>query len=375
MTAPVHPAGPGELADWDAHTVRPPGGHVLQSLAWATHRAATGQRAHFLVTADGGRVLVLERPWPLLPGGRGYVSRGPAPVVAPEAAAARLVAVTGWLGSHGFDVVVADPEIPAASSYVEAIRAAGFGPVEEIQAARHTMRLALGPGVDDAAAWSGVTRSTRQRVRQAETSVSVVHHDGRAAGDEPAAPAGLAAPSEPAETALDRFYDMLTETGERVGFTLASRASAVGWWVTAYRAGWLIYLEARVDDEPAGGLALYRHGGRLATFVSGDRTAVRRAHPGIMHLLRWRAIQLAIAEGCPEIDLGGVDVAGARGRPGPGDPTFGLYEHKRSFGAEWVELAGAHRRVLSPARHELGRVLSRGGRVLSRAAGALGGAR
>ena len=93
---------------------------------------------------------------------------------------------------------------------------------------------------------------------------------------------------------------------------------------------------------------------RLSTVHSGDRAERRHDHPGVMHLLRWRAIQLALAEGRTEMDLGGVDVAGARRVPTTGEPTYGLYEHKRSFGAEWVELAGAHERVARPWRTRLG---------------------
>ena len=44
-----------------------------------------------------------------------------------------------------------------------------------------------------------------------------------------------------------------------------------------------------------------------------------------MHLLRWRAIQLAIREGCDEMDLGGVDVGPDHREPGEGDPMAGLY--------------------------------------------------
>ena len=34
----------------------------------------------------------------------------------------------------------------------------------------------------------------------------------------------------------------------------------------------------------------------------------------------------------------------------------GLYEHKRSFGASWVAMTGAHERVLRPTRNAIGRV-------------------
>ena len=85
-----------------------------------------------------------------------------------------------------------------------------------------------------------------------------------------------------------------------------------------------------------------------------------------MHLLRWRAIQLAIREGCTEMDLGGVDVGPEHREPGEGDPMAGLYEHKRSFGASWLEMTGAHERVHAPGPlRASGRVAARGspGRV------------
>jgi lipid II:glycine glycyltransferase (peptidoglycan interpeptide bridge formation enzyme) len=78
-----------------------------------------------------------------------------------------------------------------------------------------------------------------------------------------------------------------------------------------------------------------------------------------VHLLLWRALQLAVREGRSELDLGGVDVAGARCEPRPGDAMFGLLEFKRSFGGRWIELAGAHERALHPARARAGAALTR----------------
>jgi lipid II:glycine glycyltransferase (peptidoglycan interpeptide bridge formation enzyme) len=66
------------------------------------------------------------------------------------------------------------------------------------------------------------------------------------------------------------------------------------------------------------------------------------------------------------MDLGGVDVAGSRREPREGEPMWGLYQHKRSFGAEWVELTGAYERVIDPMRYRLGRVASAAMRILRR---------
>jgi len=70
-------------------------------------------------------------------------------------------------------------------------------------------------------------------------------------------------------------------------------------------------------------------------------------------------MQAALAEGRTEMDLGGVDVPGARRRPDLGEPAHGMLAFKESFGARWIELTGAHERVLRPTRYALGRVTAR----------------
>jgi lipid II:glycine glycyltransferase (peptidoglycan interpeptide bridge formation enzyme) len=286
--------------------------------------------------------------------------------------AERQVAVAEALAAEGIDVVAADPEVPVAETAFRArITTAGFHPIEEIQPSRHRVSLPLGDD-DEAAVFEAIARSTRQRIRGAERSgVAVVLHDTRAG---PAgAGEGLAAPTEPATAALDRFYDLLLETGARRQFSFGPRSVFVAWWAAAMTAGHLVYLEARAPagrgpglGEPMAGLILYRHGGRLSTVHSGDHAASRADHAGALHLLRWRAIQLAIREGCTEMDLGGVDVAGSRAEPREGDPLHGLYQHKRAFGGQWLELTGAHERVYDPRGYALGRLTGRLGRMIRR---------
>ena len=364
----VRVAGPRELEAWDDLTVHPGGGHVLQSMAWARHRAASGWRPHHLVLGDGSAVLALERRWPMIGGGSAYLPRGPVPAGSAEAMVARLDAVTGWLRAAGIDVVASDSEIPAASGYGELVRAIEFHPIEEIQPSRHRYTLPLGRGVDEAAVFTGISKSTRQRIRAAERDeMSVVRHDaaGGAGAGEPGE--GFRAPSEPTSTALNRFYDLLLATGERRDFGFGPRAGFTSWWRAAHEAGHLILLEARtVDDVPIAGLILYRHGGRLSTVHSADDATTRSAHPGALHLLRWRALQLAMREGCAELDLGGVDLPGARHEPVAGDRMSGLAEHKRAFGATWLELVGAQERVLGARRYAVGRMANRLARMVRR---------
>ncbi|MBA3875736.1 MAG: hypothetical protein C0498_02160 [Anaerolinea sp.] len=362
----VRPANARELEGWDDLVVTPRGGHVYQSTAWARHRAASGWRPHHLVADDGSAVLALERPWPLIGGGSAYLPRGPIPAGDVVAMAHRLGAFTAWLSEHGIDVVATDAEVPAATGYGERIRASGFRQIEEIQPSRHRLTLPLGHDTDEAAVLAGVAKATRQRIRGAERAGTIVlRYDGLLQDDvDPGA--GFARPAEDGATALEQFYDLVLETGERRHFVLGPREAYLAWWRAALGAGLLVLLEARsADGAPLAGLTLYRHGGRLSTVQAGDHAASRREHPGALHLLRWRAIQLAIREGCSEMDLGGVDVQGARHEPRKGEPMYGLYEHKRSFGAMWVELTGAHERVIRPQRYLAGRLVSRAARLLA----------
>ena len=66
------------------------------------------------------------------------------------------------------------------------------------------------------------------------------------------------------------------------------------------------------------------------------------------------------------MDLGGADLAGARREPGEGEPMWGLYQHKLSFGGRWLELAGAHERVVRPRRYAAGRLTARVARLVRR---------
>jgi lipid II:glycine glycyltransferase (peptidoglycan interpeptide bridge formation enzyme) len=362
----IREAGAAELTDWDERTVDVPGGHVYQSRAWAEHRVRAGWQADHLVFDDGFAALVLRRGWPWVGGSSAYLPRGPvASGEPPERTAERLAAIVDWLAEREVAVVAADAEIPAASGYPARLASIGFHAIEEIQPSRHRIALPLdGRSEDDV--FGGIAKSTRQRIRKAEEEgIVVVRHDGRV----PSAGVGegFQRPGEPTEIALDRFYDLLLETGERRHFSFGPRDAFLAWWSSAVRAGHLVLLEARSPDgQPQAGLVLYRHGERLSTVHSGDHASARQDHPGALHLLRWRAIQLAIRENRAEMDLGGADVEGARREPRDGEPMWGLYQHKVSFGGQWLELSGAHERVLDANRYRLGRLAARAARALGR---------
>jgi GNAT acetyltransferase-like protein len=363
----LHEATPDELAAWDARAVDVPGGHLFQSRTWGEYRARHGWRVRYLVFGDGFRVLVAERPWPLIGGSGAYIARGPVSAGEPaEMTADRLREVADWLAGHGVDVVSSDAEIPAETGYPAMLERRGFRLIEEVQPSRHRMSLPLGPGTDAAAVFGGFTKSLRQTIRTAEHRGTRIHrYDARARGEGPtaglfdvAAPGGLT--PEALAPVFERFHELIASTAVRRQFPIPPRALFVDASSHAVAAGLAFHLETRdPDGELLAASLFYRHGGRISYGLSADRVDRRQRFPGVVQLALWRAIQVAIDEGCIEFDLAGVDIKGARGRPNPGDEMHGLLTMKERFGGRWVELAGNHEWVARPWRYALGRIAAR----------------
>jgi lipid II:glycine glycyltransferase (peptidoglycan interpeptide bridge formation enzyme) len=231
-------------------------------------------------------------------------------------------------------VLTVDPELDASPDYDQIVGARGFGEREEIQASRHRMLVALPPGTTEDTLLAAMSKSARQRIRAAEAAGTVVEED--AAGEH-----------------LPDLARMLGDAAETKNFSVGRVDPLIGWWRRVLAAEHSRFWVARSDGAVVGALLAYAHGGHLTTAYSADDRARRNELPGTMHLLRWNFLRTALARGDAFADLGGVDVAGARRIPNEGEPTFGLYEHKRSLGAVWTESAAAHEIVLRPVWQRL----------------------
>ena len=337
-------------------TVDAPGGHVYQSRAWAEHRRRSGWRPRFLVADDGGRVLALD---PVVAGRR----RAAAPTCradpwrwAPARAAsgARLVAFGDALAAGGIDVVAADPEVPARR---RAFRDDDRGRRLPRRSRRSSRRATGRPAA----------RSGRGR-------------DGRLRPRSPSRPASASAAAEKAGVVVVR-HDARTGRRGRGGLRRTGRDLGRGPRpllrpaARDRRATPLLVRSARrvrrlVAVGPGRRPSRLPRGARRR----GQRRAARRPRPvpprrppldrplgrpcrraGAATPVRSTCCagapsSSAIREGCTEMDLGGVDVAGARGEPVEGDPLYGLYQHKLSFGGQWLALDRCPRAGLRLAR-------------------------
>jgi lipid II:glycine glycyltransferase (peptidoglycan interpeptide bridge formation enzyme) len=323
---------------WDEVAVRVPGGHVMQSSAWAAYRASSGWQPHFLTYQDGAVALALLRRSPLLPGVEAVVRRGPAHRDEPaEVGAGRAEGLVEWATSLGARDLFLDPERPQDPVYDSAMEAAGFAATDGLEPSIHVMRLELPAGSDEATLEAGLSKATRQRIRAAER-------------------AGTRVAEDPAGERLPELLMLMRDRAGALGIPLQSSDDFLTGWRILLQAGLARLLVADHDGGLVGGLFLHRHGGIHATAYSADDASRREMLPGTMHLVRWTAIRDALREGAVAIELGGVDLPGHREPPKPGEPGRGLYEHKRGFGAVWVERAAPRRIVLRPGADRLARM-------------------
>jgi lipid II:glycine glycyltransferase (peptidoglycan interpeptide bridge formation enzyme) len=326
---------------WDERAVAVPGGHVMQSSPWASYRAGLGVEPRFLTFEDGSVALATLRRSPLLPGVEAAVRKGPAHRDEPsELGAARAGGLLEWAASVGARDLILDPERPFDQAYEAAMDRSGFQVAEGLEPSIHVMRLELPAGTDETTLANGLSKATRQRIRAAERAGTSVRQD--ATGDR-----------------LPDLLVLMRQRASALGIPLQRRDAFLEGGRTLLRAGLARLLVAEHDGAVVGGLFLYRHGGIHATAYSADDAARRDDLPGTMHLVRWTAIRDALHDGASAIELGGVDLPGHRALPGPGQPGRGLYEHKRGFGAVWVERAPPRRIVLRPGAEQLARARRR----------------
>ncbi len=361
-TVSAHLATEAELADWDTAAVLSPHGHVQQSLAWADASAARGTQAWPIAFDDGFRMLVLGRGPRNGEGTVAYASRGPIPEPDPRLSAQRALAAAELLAGQGMDALVVDGESPASSGLGDLLADAGFEPVEEQQPSRHRMDIRLGPvdapNSDEKTIFGSFGATTRNAIRQADRhGLRVRRLDAGGGRTDDDWYAGALEDFEPvdledaaaADDMLRTFAAMLDASSGRAAAGMD--AARLDWWHRALTAGHMLYLQAEhPQDGPIAGAAFYRHGHRLTYALAAEDPGRQRTYPAASRLLIWRGIQLALDERRTSVDLGGVDTAAHRRRPNKGDPTYGAYQLRESFGARWVELTGAHRWPAHPMR-------------------------
>jgi peptidoglycan pentaglycine glycine transferase (the first glycine) len=298
---------------WDDAAVGSPGGHVLQSAAWAKIREAQGWRAEF--HQFGQPLPVALVLWRSLPAGRSiaYVPRGPI-VGEPSQLAAALARLASLARDRRAIFLKVDPEIDADTG-AGPFGAAGFRRAPDIQPVIATLELDLGP--DEDALFAALDKDTRWSVRQAEKrGVSLREANG--------------------DDDLRALYDLYAETGQRAGFITRTWDYYRRMWGTLVSAGHAKVRLAEKDGKPVAGALTWRCGEREVYQSAATNDPGRTAYAA--YALLWRCIIEARKGGARRFDFGGIPVDVTR----KDDPMYGPYMFKKGFGGTPRRFIGAH---------------------------------
>jgi peptidoglycan pentaglycine glycine transferase (the first glycine) len=314
-------------AGWDDAAVRSPGGHVLQSAAWARIREEQGWRAEFVKIGDPLPVALVL--WRTLPLGRrlAYVPRGP--IVGSVAQLGPAFDALATLARESSAVFLkVDPEVAPAEA-TEPLRRAGFRRADDIQPVLATLVLDLAP--DEDALLAALDKDTRWSVRQAEKrGVSVRDASG--------------------EADLRSLYDLYVETGQRAGFITRTWDYYRRMWGSLVAAGHARVRLAEREGKAVAGALVWRCGDRELYQSAATSDAGRSAYAA--YALLWRCIIEARGGGARTFDFGGIPVDLAR----KDDPMYGPYLFKKGFGGVARRFVGAHDAVPRPLAYAAYRV-------------------
>lgn len=323
MSAVQAPAG------WDEAAVGSPGGHVLQSSAWAAVRASQGWRPEFVRVGDPlPLALVLWRD--ALPGRPiGYVPRGPIVAAGHTDSLRRALDQLATLARDRRAIFLkVDPELTADAA-AGPLREAGFRRGSDIQPVLATLVLDL--GADEDALLAGLDKDTRWSVRQAPKR-------------------GVTAREVTGESSLRVFYDLYATTGGRAGFITRTWDYYRRVWGALIGAGHASLRLAYVDGAAVAGAMVWRCGDRALYQTGATNDAGRKSYAA--YALLWECIIEAKRAGRRAFDMGGIPLDPER----KDDPMYGPYLFKRGFGGEVRRWVGAHDIAPSPLLHRAYRV-------------------
>lgn len=148
------------------------------------------------------------------------------------------------------------------------------------------------------------------------------------------------------EDDLGLLYRMYAETSTRDGFVIRGEEYYQSVWGTFLKNDMLDPLIAEVDDEPVGGLMLFRFADRAWYLHGMSRDLHRKKMPN--YLLQWEAMRRAKEKGCTVYDLWGAPEVFDES-----DSMWGVFRFKRGLGGTVQRTIGAYDYPVRPVMYKL----------------------
>lgn len=331
---------------WNRYVSSQPGSSLFQSYEWGQIRRAQGwEPIYVVVTRDEawvGATLVLTR---YLPGGLGAIMYSPCgPLLSPsrdDEGESCLRAMASAVGQLGRDIGGifwrVEPRVQTGDGGGHRVyERAGFRRIAQEWSywnrPKYEMHLPVIAGED--AVLSSMSTKTRTKIRHA-----------------PKRGLTVGAACHPAD--LDSLYGLLRHTAAKKSIPVQGKQALQGLYRTLAEAGMARLFIARLDGRPVAAGLSARFGSVASLLYLGNDYSVPRSS----WALQWEMIRWAIGQGCTMYNFHG---SATTYPPRTSDKGYGVYEFKRSFGAQLVAWYGYADYVFRPARYGVIRAIERG---------------
>jgi len=337
-----------EPRQWNSIALGLPHTALEQGFEWGEVMRASRAEPYRCAIFDGeqclGAAAVLVWGGPMLRCSLVYAPRGP--MIDPEepaAAADLLDHLRSFASSTGAILLRVSPALPGNRPDVhELLIHQGFTKLPEqwtIWNSPAIVMLSSLAGTEEDV-WRRLSASRRREIRMAETAAL-----------------DLGPPRSPED--LLAFYQLVVTNGTRKKFPVRRlRHFTTLWNVYGPTAPSAFFEIVRHAGAVIGGLIGVRAGAKAYLLYSAVERGPGAFLPGAMPgpLLHWRFIRWAKRQGCDSINWGG---SGTGLPPQETDPGFGLYQFKRSLGAECSAYLGYYDLVLRPHLYATFRAVER----------------
>ncbi len=141
---------------------------------------------------------------------------------------------------------------------------------------------------------------------------------------------------------IERFHELMMETGERAGFLVRSLAYYRNVLREFQTRGQAELFLAELNGHVAAGVMAFAYGDEGIYMYAASSNQHKREKPN--DLLQWKAIEWCIEKGCTRYDLWGIpEQAAAGGDEHEGaEGLWGVYRFKQRFADRTVRYIGAY---------------------------------
>jgi len=338
MTVEIQAQAPWLDEEWNQFALRHPNGHLLQSCQWAQFKSRHAWSASRVLIREDERIVagaqVLFRTVGFAT--VAYTPKGPVVDWENRALVQALVDGLRRLCRQRRAVFLrVEPDLPDDLRLAEFLLSLGFrfgGKVQPLS----TLILDIDRDLEDILA--GMKSKTRYNIRLAERKGVRVR--------------------EASESEVPIFYRQSQITSLRDDFPIHAEAYYRDAYRTFVPAGLARLFLAEYEGEAIAGLMAFAFGSAAYYMYGASSNRHRNLMPN--HLLQWRAIEWAKAQGCKTYDFWGIpDEVGQDPSLGAlalerSDGLWGVYRFKEGFGGRPVRYLGAYDQVYWGIPYALG---------------------